>query len=74
MKCTGSYKQNVRQLANHADVQDEKKTKNIWKDPEFTIKSQGKKIPLESIVLVRADTRERNRPETLGGLGLKMGE
>ena len=38
------------------------------------LKSTRKKIPLESIVLVRADTRERNRPETLGGLGLKMGE
>ena len=41
---------------------------------DHRLKYPGKTFPLERIVLVRADTREVHRTETLNRLGLKISE
>ena len=51
-----------------------KKEKHMEGSGVHRLKYPGKTFALERIVLVRADTREMYRPETLGRLGLKMGE
>ena len=58
-----------------AEVQVEKKKKKHMEGSSVhRLKYPGKTFPLERIVLVRADTREVHRTETLNRLGLKISE